>query len=66
MWSKIYFSAKMADELNSFLPVIEENARLKNILYSTIAIPSFSKDSPSMIVDNCLLVPLKRSKSVSS
>ena len=40
-----------------FLPVIEENARLKKILYNTIAIPSFNSDSPSMIVDNCLLVP---------
>lgn len=43
--------------IKSFLPVIVENARLKNILYSTIAIPSFNNDSPSMIVDSCLLVP---------
>lgn len=39
-----------------FLLVIEENVRLKKILYNMIVILLFNSDLFFMIVDNCLFV----------
>lgn len=45
-------------------PVLERPgmSSSRQILNTTIAIPSFSRDSPSITVPNCLEVPPKRNK----